>query len=185
MRRAITGGAILGAIALIAAGCAPDAPHGNAAAASTGDELLVTMDEFSFAPARMSAAEGATFTITLENNGSVPHEFMVGRDVMADGGFEEDLLGELYLSIEGDGYMSTLPDEKSEGEEEHDEDEGSGDEPEQDHAGNTIMVEPGGRVQVTLEMPSGGADVLEMACFIEGHYEAGMHAELVVNSSSL
>jgi uncharacterized cupredoxin-like copper-binding protein len=185
MKRAITGAAILGAIALIAAGCAPDAPHGNAAAAESGDEILVTMDEFSFTPARVSAPGGSTFVITLENDGNVAHEFMIGRDVMDDGGFEEDLLGELYLSIEGDGYMSTLPDVKPEAEEEHGEDEGSGDEPEQDHAGNTIMVEPGGRVNVTLAMPEGGVPNLEFACFIEGHYEAGMHAELVVNSSSL
>ncbi len=185
MGRVIRMGAILGVIALIAAGCAPDAPHGNAAAAETGSELLVTMDDFSYAPARISAPEGSTFTIKLVNDGSVPHEFMIGRDVMADGGFADDMLGELYVSIEGSGYMSTLPDERPEAEEDHAEDEGSGDEPEQDHAGDTIMVEPGGEVNVTIEIPPGSAGTLEMACFIEGHYEAGMHAELVVNSSSL
>jgi uncharacterized cupredoxin-like copper-binding protein len=67
--------------------------------------------------------------------------------------------------------------------EDADHDEGEAEEAEEGghgHDGNTIMVEPGGQVELTLTLPADAEGVWEMGCFIEGHYEAGMLGQLVV-----
>ena len=48
------------------------------------------------------------------------------------------------------------------------------------HAGATIMVEPGGRASLTLHFPDDAVGTWEFGCFIEGHYDAGMHGSITV-----
>ncbi len=48
------------------------------------------------------------------------------------------------------------------------------------HSGSAITVKPGGRVELELQIPLDAAGDWEFGCFIEGHFEAGMHGTLSV-----
>jgi uncharacterized cupredoxin-like copper-binding protein len=81
------------------------------------------------------------------------------------------------------GEFSYSPSEiaaEAEDAEDADHDEGEAEEGGHGRDGNTIMVEPGGQVELTLTLPADAEGVWEMGCFIEGHYEAGMLGQLVV-----
>ncbi len=48
------------------------------------------------------------------------------------------------------------------------------------HSGAAVTVEPGGRVELELHIPADATGQWEIGCFIEGHYEAGMHGRMAV-----
>ncbi len=201
MGRVTSGAAILIAGGLVLSACGADSADGGAGAAASDDGLVVSMGEFSYSPSEIAAEAGTTFTITLVNDGVLTHEFMLGRDNRDDGGYIEDLLGEALEDAKGTGFMtSAMMAEEAEDAEDADHDEGEAEDADHDegeaedadhdegeaeegghgHDGNTIMVEPGGQVELTLTLPADAEGVWEMGCFIEGHYEAGMLGQLVV-----
>ena len=52
------------------------------------------------------------------------------------------------------------------------------------HTGAAITVLPGGRVGPELHIPAHASGNWEIGCFIEGHYEAGMHGTMTVLAST-
>ncbi|HEX6208433.1 MAG TPA: hypothetical protein VF058_08770 [Actinomycetota bacterium] len=131
------------------------------------------MDEFSFdvegpsRPAgypRPTAAlpAGQAVLVTLQNDGGIVHEWRVGEQVLADGGYEDDLLAMMEPQVlSGTGYRLVKHEEDAEA-----------------PGGLTVEVEPGASVTLRLHVPADAAGTWEMGCFITGHYEAGMRAEL-------
>ncbi|MBA2337862.1 MAG: cupredoxin domain-containing protein [Acidimicrobiia bacterium] len=89
-------GALLFALAVIGA-CGGD-DGGAPAATSNGEagepaEITVGMTEFAFDPATVSVATGAEITVTVENQGTVEHDWVVldqGREIAAEADLPED-----------------------------------------------------------------------------------------------
>ncbi|HEX6207234.1 MAG TPA: hypothetical protein VF058_02635 [Actinomycetota bacterium] len=91
------------------------------------------------------------------------HELRVGQTLLPGGGYEEDLLAMMEPQVlSGTGYRLLGPEEDAAG--------GPG--------GLSVEVEPGASVTLRLSVPANAAGTWEMGCFITGHYEAGMKAEL-------
>ncbi len=84
------------------------APQTESASSSPGDrgelEIRVKMTEFAYAPDTLRIPAGTVVKLILENAGVVPHEFMAGRHVNADGTtFTQDLFDgvEVEMGMEG------------------------------------------------------------------------------------
>lgn len=88
---------VLGAAAALGAARSPGAPAG---------ETLIVMDDYRFAPGRLSWRAGDTVTLTLLNRSSSrpgkPHEIMFGRVPLREEG--------TFGPVQGDGYREQLLD---------------------------------------------------------------------------
>jgi uncharacterized cupredoxin-like copper-binding protein len=107
---------------------------------------------------------GKTVGIHVHNEGTIVHELMIGRKVKAMGeerGYEE-MLTELVPSDLFFYYGSV----KAEVE---------------DAEFGELEVEPGVRdIWLRLVIPPEFKGEWELGCFVEGHYEGGMKAKLIV-----
>lgn len=87
-------GALLVVVAVIG-GCGgdgggADTPSGDS---TDGTEFTVGMVEFAFDPDTVSVAAGAEITVTVENQGTVEHDWVVlnqGREIAAEADLPED-----------------------------------------------------------------------------------------------
>jgi uncharacterized cupredoxin-like copper-binding protein len=126
------------------------------------DRVEITMSEFAFDPDPVTLPTGREVTVALTNDGDIRHEFMAGRDPMADGGYMQDLFA---------GVDPAVTPAEAVAMDAHDA-----------HAGFMVQVEPGETVEVTFTLPADRAGDWEIGCFEPGHYEAGMHATFTVTS---
>lgn len=166
------------------------APSPEAAAAShehqeTAEEagedvvkLEVLLGEFYFqvegaeknAPIVLEA--GKTYELELKNVGNVLHEVAIGKEVITEGGkavgFAENLLEDVDVEIHGrmlvDGQERRFEVEAETLEE--------------------VELEPGVVLEVEFTIPEDRVGDWEMACFVPGHYEAGMRAPVQVVASA-
>lgn len=96
-------GALLVVLAVIGAcggdGGGTDTTSGDASTATSDGEagepaeITVGMTEFEFDPATVSVATGAEITVTVENQGTVEHDWVVldqGREIAAEADLPED-----------------------------------------------------------------------------------------------
>ena len=139
--------------------------------------IEVTMADFSYSPAVLRIPAGQPVTLVFVNTGVVQHEFMAGR-AAANGDFEADLFANVEVEMGSADAMDhddtgAPPHEHAEPAE-HMHAEG------QDDHGTMIAVEPGARGSMTFELPADLRGEWEMACFIPGHYDGGMHGTVVV-----
>lgn len=70
MKRAVLFSAVALVLMLVAAGC------GGGGAAAGGNEIKVTASDYKFTPADITVKRGEAITITLENKGSVEHDWV-------------------------------------------------------------------------------------------------------------
>jgi uncharacterized cupredoxin-like copper-binding protein len=97
--------------------------------------------------------------------GRIVHHWSVGRTLLPGGGYEDDLLAMMEPEVlSGTGYRLVETEEGAAG--------GSG--------GLIIEVAPGGAVTFRLAVPADATGTWEMACFVPGHYQAGMKGALRV-----
>ena len=151
-------------------------------------EITIDMSEFAFAPDTIELEVGQEVTFTLANKGNLPHEIMIGRDVMM---MEDHPNGYQIDFFESAGVEPTVDmaemamDEHDEGEAGHDEgaSDGHSDEEGMAHSGFMVLVPVTGETSsmkftVTEDM----VGEWEIGCFEqEGvHYTAGMRGTLVV-----
>lgn len=138
-------------------------PSGPSAAQPAADgSATLAMHDFAFRPERLELAADQAVTLTVRNEGRVPHELMIGREPKRDGGYARDLLAAARVEVvAGQGYRWS----------------GAG-----GHAGHgaELLVEAGGHATLRLEFPADAAGEWELGCFLPGHYEAGMKGVLVV-----
>lgn len=138
--------------------------------------IEITMTEFSYSPAVLRIPAGQPVTLVFENEGAVQHEFMAGR-VAASGDFEADLFANVDVEMESVGAA----DHDDAGAAPHDHPVPAAHmHAGQDDHGTMIVVEPGARGSMTFELPADLRGEWEMACFILGHYDGGMHGTVVV-----
>lgn len=168
-------------MAVLSASCNPAGPEPTATPTEKAEPvaserpLVVLMNEFSFAPEAPPPPPGypepsfeplpagGSVVVTLRNVGHIVHDLRIGRTLLPDGGYEEDLLAMMKPEVlSGTGRL---------GESE----EGAG-----GPGGFRIDVAPGAAVTFRLTVPADAIGTWEMGCFVSGHYEAGMKAALRV-----
>jgi uncharacterized cupredoxin-like copper-binding protein len=180
--------AIGAATALAVAACGSSGAAGESPTPETEGtqtEFEIVMSEFAFTSDSITLPAGKTISLTLRNEGTIDHEFMLGRTSQEDGGYVEDLFAQLDAEVvSGHGYemmgfddhMDEAEDHMEEAEADHHE-EGEADHHEEEavaHAhGSMLTLEPGGQVTLTLHIPADAVGTWELGCFLPGHYDAG------------
>jgi len=173
----------LGAVtALTVAACGSSGAAGEQGAAdgSPQTEFTIELTEFAYSPSNVTFPAGETVTLTLKNTGTIPHEFMLGGDAMGEGGYMEDLLGQLDPEvISGRGYIVEGLESADHSDGEEDNVDPASDAANKAH-GAEIELEPGGEITLRLTIPADAAGSYEMGCFLPGHYEAGMKGTVTI-----
>lgn len=131
------------------------------AATTVPEDIELVLTDYSFDPKELTLQAGTTHEITLVNRGSVEHEFAMGRGGGASGAggegeFEENFFEGVDVSVEFGGGMVRA------GEVEE------------------VEVEPGQKVKLVFTVPASKRGSWQMACFVEGHYDLGMHGPVTV-----
>ena len=125
----------------------------------------------SFSPAVLQIPAERPVTLVFVNKGVVEHEFMVGRRAV-NGDFEVDLLANVNVEMGSED----MADHDDTGAAPHDH---PGMDVQDDH-GTMVLTGPGMRGRMTFVLPGDLRAEWEMACFIPGHYDGGMHGVVVV-----
>ena len=130
--------------------------------------FTIRMSDYAFEPSNINFPTGVEIRITLENNGSVPHELLIGRNLVAKG-YSDDLWERKPSAVEASGtegfYVGTIEEIASEG--------------------FHVELEPGASGTIVFTIPDSQAGVWEMGCFIvdpDGtyHYADGMFGKATV-----
>lgn len=156
MHKAARVGVVVAAVLAAALGLAA-----GAGAQSQRIELVLT--DYAFNPSQLALRAGVTYEIVLINRGSVEHEIMIGRgrttETTAAGeehGFEENFFDGIEAAVSFEGGLLEVEELVE------------------------VEVEAGHQVTLTFTVPAGKQGSWEMACFVPGHYELGMHGTLTV-----
>ncbi len=152
--------------------------------------IEVTLDEYSFSPEPLRIPAGREVTLVIRNVGEFAHEFMAGRDPEGND-FKQDLFADLHVNIE-------KVDTTEAGHAEHNEDAGhDADAGHDEHAdesavaqehthaeehahGTMVEAQVGETFHMTFTLPEDRRGEWATGCFLEGHYDAGMHGTLIV-----
>jgi uncharacterized cupredoxin-like copper-binding protein len=181
-RGSLIGVAVLSAV--LGASCGAAGPEPTASptkevkqvGSPAAQRLVLLMDEFSFTvagpppppgypPETAVLPAGRSVLVTLRNVGRIVHHWSVGRTLLPGGGYEHDLLAMMEPEVlSGTGYRLVETEEGAAG--------GPG--------GLIIEVAPGGAVTLRLAVPPDATGTWEMACFVPGHYQAGMRKALTI-----
>jgi uncharacterized cupredoxin-like copper-binding protein len=134
----------------------------GATAAPKAQRVTLTMTDFKWTPATVTVTAGTPVEITLVNKGKVEHEFMVypapkrapadwDAYLMTNTLFRD--MGEIEVEFEGQGAVAGVSIFETE-------------------------VKPGRKA--TVHFTPNRKGTFEIGCHVEGHYEAGMKATLIV-----
>lgn len=155
MARAVVAGLVVAAAAV--------AVSGSVLAATKPERIQVVMTDYAFTPNQLTLQVGKTYEVVLINRGSSEHEFLVGRggriaaaEEGGEEGFKENFFGGIDVTVEFEGGMLGTAELEE------------------------VEVEPGHEVTLTFTVPAGKQGAWEMACFVPGHYELGMHGSVTV-----
>ena len=183
-------------------------PLVEAAGQEEAVRIEVTLDEYSFSPDPLRIPAGRPVTLVIRNVGRFQHEFMAGRNAAGDD-FEHDLFADLHVNIEkaetADADHASAADADHA---EHaragaaDRDQAAHEQAQAEHAhaaaehepgaagshahgeghGHGTMVEnqPGETFLMSFTLPESRRGEWSTACFLPGHYDAGMHGALIV-----
>ena len=158
-------------------------------------QIQVTLDEFSISPNPLRIPAGRPVTLVIKNAGVVPHEFMAGHEAQGND-FGHDLFAGLEVEISDE--VAASDHEHAEGQvEEHEaaggHEHGEAQAAEHQHAeaehaehgddhehGTMVEAGPGQTIYMSFTLPKSSRGVWNTACFLAGHYAAGMHGTLIV-----
>jgi uncharacterized cupredoxin-like copper-binding protein len=155
--------------------------------------IQVTLDEFSISPNPLRIPAGRPVTLVIKNVGRVSHELMAGRESQGDD-FERDLFAGLDVEISnetaaGDHDHAESPAEEHEAASDHEHGEAQAAEHEHaedesaehgDDHGTMVQPGPGQTFYISFTLPESRRGEWNTACFLPGHYAAGMHGTLIV-----
>lgn len=169
-------------LAIVAAACG----GGEAATPDENGVIVVELDEFQFSPGDIKVKVGDTVTIRLNNVGSKPHEWMIGRTVDMDEGFPSGFHENFFDDMMG---LEVMPMDAAMGMPDMEMDMDSTDttmadmEDDMGH-GFMIMREPGEEATVTFTVTEDQIGEWEMGCFEEdgAHYDDGMKGTFIVEA---
>ncbi|WP_353980191.1 plastocyanin/azurin family copper-binding protein [Salinicola endophyticus] len=139
--------------------------HTSDSASASGDASAVTRTieikagSMWFDPARLQIAPGATVRFRIQNVSMLPHEFSIGSADMQRR--HQEMMqhndGRHGAGHHGDGH--------------------------DDMMSTSVTIEPGATQTLIWTAPLQGERV-EYACFLPGHYEAGMKGVVTLSSAS-
>ncbi|ANY86285.1 MULTISPECIES: cupredoxin domain-containing protein [Pseudomonas] len=133
----------------------------------------VVLKDIAFEPTSLEVKAGETVRFVLINQGKLPHEFNLGDKAMhAEHQKQMLAMPGMSMSHEGmnhegmdHGAMAGMDHGQMMGEHGHD-------------AGNTVLVQPGQRAELTWTFRKSAP--IEFACNVPGHYQAGMVGKLTI-----
>ncbi|MDG5496357.1 cupredoxin domain-containing protein [Niveispirillum sp. BGYR6] len=137
---------------------------GKAEAASR--TIAITLSDMAIDPARIAVQPGETVRFQITNKGQLLHSFVIASPdghgerqammgMMLDHGMVTDTaIVPAMMNMKHDGHAMA-----------------------HDHTG-LVLVEPGKSAELVWRFPQGG--VIEAACDMPGHYEAGMVSRLTI-----
>ena len=138
-----------------------DTAFGGPAMATMADRTIrIAMTDNAFSVPNLKVTENEVIRFVFVNEGDVVHEFNIGTQDM-HGMHQEEM-----MAMMDSGMM--LVDEKGTGSD-HDDP-------------NSILLNPGETGELTWKFA--GAQALEFACNVPGHYESGMMGDLTVRRHS-
>ncbi|AIR90286.1 cupredoxin domain-containing protein [Pseudomonas cremoricolorata] len=129
-----------------------------APAAEATRTVEVLLKDIAFEPTSLQVKAGETVRFVLINQGQLPHEFNLGTKAMHVEHQKE------MLAMQGKIFNAAAA---AGGHGGHD-----GDEVHAHGEGNTVLVQPGQRAELTWTFR--GTEAIEFACNVPGHYQAGM-----------
>lgn len=103
---------------------------------------------------------GVDYEIQFHNVDTMMHEEQIGRDPGTKDGHPHDYQTQLF---DGVGFKIETSDTKVEGD-----------------SLAEIELQPGATASLFFNLPASAAGTWEIGCFQPGHYEAGMHAPVIV-----
>ena len=139
--------------------------------------IEVTMADFSFSPAVLRIPANRPVTLAFVNTGAVEHEFMAGRNAV-NGDFDADLFANVDVVMGSEDAADH--DHADPAAHEHADPADHAHADGQESHGTMVLLGPGTRSSMTFELPADRRGEWEMACFIPGHYDGGMHGTVVV-----
>ncbi|MDR0211389.1 MAG: cupredoxin family protein [Pseudomonas putida] len=133
----------------------------------------VVLKDIAFEPTSLEVKAGETVRFVLINQGKLPHEFNLGDKAMhAEHQKQMLTMPGMSMSHEGmnhegmdHGAMAGMDHGQMMGGHGHD-------------AGNTVLVQPGQRAELTWTFRKSAP--IEFACNVPGHYQAGMVGKLTI-----
>ena len=137
---------------VVAAGCAPSG--GSAGGAGSGSSVTVTVSEFAFKPAALTLKVGQRYTVRLQNQGQVLHDWTVDAIPVQD-----VTVGTSAAHSMSDMGVTMAPEEAT-----------------QLH----VAADRGKAADVSFTPTKAGEYVFY--CTVPGHREAGMQGKLMVGS---
>ncbi len=141
-------------------------------------EIEVRLDEFSFSPDPLEIPAERPVRLVVRNVGKVSHEFMAGREPK-ENDFEDDLFAGVTVDIRS-GEAAEMDGEHGHEAGGHDEMEGMRGMGHGDEHGTMVMVDPEKTTYMTFTLSASKRGTWSMACFVPGHFAAGMRGTLVV-----
>ncbi|MCL1594624.1 MAG: hypothetical protein M3132_09760 [Actinomycetia bacterium] len=174
-------GFLVMALALVAAACG-----GGGATPDASGNVDIDLSEFEISPSAITAKVGDTVTFRISNEGAVPHEWMMGREVSDDEGFPSGFHENFFGDTEG---LMVAPMDAAMGMEggmDMTDDTMAGDDAMADaEHGFMVMREPGEEVSITITLTEAHLGEWEMGCFVDdgAHYEAGMKGSFTVEAA--
>lgn len=141
---------------------APAAPAVPAVPAAVTPVIDIRMDDFRFAPEMIRLKAGQEVRLKFFNDGKIPHEFVVGREVEVRPGKTDGYKTDLFAGLQ----MAHTVD--------------NGSVKNESGRGINLQLKNGGTATLTLTAPVDRVGNWEVGCFLPGHYEAGMKGALVV-----
>ena len=170
-------------------------PLVEAAGQEEAVRIEVTLDEYSFSPDPLRIPAGRPVTLVIRNVGRFQHEFMAGRNAAGDD-FEHDLFADLHVNIEkaetAEADHASAADrdqaahEQAQAEHahaaaEHEPGAAGGHAHGEGHEHGTMVEnQPGETFLMSFTLPESRRGEWSTACFLPGHYDAGMHGALIV-----
>ncbi len=129
-------------------------------------EVVIELREFSFTVAGgeenalIVLQAGQPYSVVFENVGMMEHEVLIGRTVLSEDGvpdgYETNLLDAISVDVVGDDW----------------------------EVGTSgfveVELEAGESVTIHFTLPDELVGTWEIGCFVPGHYQAGMHAVIVI-----
>ncbi|MFJ4155602.1 plastocyanin/azurin family copper-binding protein [Pseudomonas sp. NPDC089752] len=133
-----------------------------ALAANANRTVEVVLKDIAFEPKSLHVKAGETVRFVLINEGQLPHEFNLGDKAMHVEHQKEMIAMQGKLFTAGMNHEGMDHGHMGHG---HD-------------AGNTVLVQPGQRAELTWTFRQSAP--IEFACNVPGHYQAGMVGALTI-----
>lgn len=180
MTRVFARAATAAALALVSTHAFAAGGHGMDQAGQPGDPAAATrtvevvMHDNYYEPEAIAVAPGETVIFSITNAGSLVHEFNIGTAEMHAAHMPEMQMMVDHGVLMPDHIDHNMADKMSDsmGHDMH------------HNVPNSALLEPGQSAELVWTFPEGGEVVIDFACTVPGHYDAGMMGSFSMGGGS-